>query len=149
MNFTKWVFRLAGIYGLIVLTPNYFLEQQIGQNDPPAITHPEYFYGFTGLAISWQVVFLLISRDPVRYRPLMMVAAILEKAPFGIAAIVLFALQRISAVVLCFGLVDLTLGALFIASYWLTRSSPGAGSLNQSSSGGGASMAGVGGSSAL
>ncbi|HVW37888.1 MAG TPA: hypothetical protein VHB99_11310 [Pirellulales bacterium] len=128
MNFAKWVFRVAGIYGLIVLTPNYFLEQQIGQNDPPAITHPEYFYGFTGLAISWQVVFLLISRDPLRYRPLMMLAAILEKAPFGIAAIVLFALHRISGAVLCFGIIDLTLGALFVASYWLTRSSPGAGS---------------------
>jgi len=126
MNFAKWVFLLAGIYCLIVLTPNYFLEQRIGENDPPAITHPEYFYGFTGLAISWQVVFLFIGRDPVRYRPLMMLAAILEKAPFGIATIVLFALKRISVVVLCFGLVDLTLGALFVASYWLTRSASAA-----------------------
>ena len=62
----------AGVYGLIVMAPNYFLERQISQNDPPPITHPEYFYGFVGVALAWQVAFLLISREPVRLRPLML-----------------------------------------------------------------------------
>ena len=79
------VFLIAGIYGLLVLLPLYFMEARIGRDQPPAITHPEYFYGFLGVGVSWQVAFLVISRDPVRFRPLM-VPAVLEKATFGLAA---------------------------------------------------------------
>ena len=68
MNFAKWVFLLAGIYGLLVVTPQFFLEQRVNRDYPPAITHPEYFYGFAGVALAWQVAFLIISRDPARYR---------------------------------------------------------------------------------
>jgi hypothetical protein len=68
MKFAKMVFLVAGIYGLIVLLPSYFLKEQIGRDYPPAITHPEYYYGFVGLAVVWQILFLVLSRDPVRYR---------------------------------------------------------------------------------
>jgi hypothetical protein len=50
MTFARWTFRLAAIYGLIVLLPFYGLEQRIGHDTPPPITHPEYFYGFIGAA---------------------------------------------------------------------------------------------------
>ncbi len=95
MTFAKWTFRLAGIYGLLVLVPMYFFEQKIGRDFPPAITHPEHFYGFLGVAVAWQFAFLLLAQDPVRYRPLMLVA-VLEKAGYGIATVVLFSLGRIS-----------------------------------------------------
>jgi hypothetical protein len=120
MRFARWVFRLAGIYGLIVLLPQYFLEERIGRDDPPAITHPEYFYAFVGVTVAWQVAFLVISLDPIRYR-LMMIPAILEKAAFAIAAPVLFAQQRVSGVVLGFGILDLVLGMLFIEAFRRTR----------------------------
>ena len=71
MRFARWVFRLAGIYGLIVLLPQYFLEERIGRDDPPPITHPEHFYAFLGVAVAWQVAFLVIAQDPIRYRPIM------------------------------------------------------------------------------
>lgn len=116
MRFARWVFRIAGIYGLIVLVPQYFLEEQIGRDDPPPITHPEHFYGFLGVAVAWQVAFLIIALDPVRYRP-MMIPAILEKAAFAIAAPLLFAQQRISGIVLGFGIVDLVWGILFAVAF--------------------------------
>lgn len=118
--FARWLFRLAGIYGLLVLLPQYLLEQRVGQDYPPAITHPEYFYGFIGVGISCQVAFLIIGMDPPRYR-LLMIPAILEKASFGIAAIVLFSQQRIAGAVLVFGAVDLALGLLFCVAFWQTR----------------------------
>ena len=121
MRFARWVFRSAGIYGLIVLLPQYFMEERIGRNDPPPITHPEHFYAFLGVAVAWQVAFLVIAQDPVRFRP-MMIPAILEKAGFAIAAPVLFAQQRVSGVVLGFGIADLVLGILFVASFWRTPS---------------------------
>src|SRR6185503_235028 len=99
MTFARRVFLIAGIYGLIVLVPQYFLEAKTGRDFPPAITHPEFFYGFIGVAAAWQVAFLIIARDPVRYR-LMMIPAMLEKLSFGIAAIVLFLQERVPGLIL-------------------------------------------------
>ena len=115
-TFAKRVFLWAGIYGIVVLLPQYFMEGQINRDFPPPITHPEHFYGFVGVALAWQFVFLTIARDPVRYRPLMLVA-ILEKVSFGFAAVVLFALGRISLFVLAPALVDLALATAFAAAY--------------------------------
>jgi hypothetical protein len=116
MKFARSLFSIAGIYGLLVLLPQYFLEAKTGRDFPPPITHPEYYYGFIGVALSWQVLFLILARDPVRYRA-MMIPAVLEKATFGIAAVVLFLLGRVSAVMLGFGIVDLVFGALFAIAY--------------------------------
>ena len=66
--------------------------------------------------VAWQVAFLVISQDPVRYR-LIMIPAVLEKAAFAVAAPVLFAQQRVSGIVLGFGGVDLVFGVLFFAAF--------------------------------
>jgi hypothetical protein len=114
--FARRLFLIAGIYGLLILPPHYFLEAKIGRDTPPAITHPEFFYGFVGVAIAWQVAFLIIARDPVRYR-LMMIPGILEKLGFGVAAIVLYAQQRLAMPMLAAGLGDLVFAALFALAF--------------------------------
>ena len=116
MRFARLTFLIAGIFGLLVLLPLYFLESQLGREQPPAITHPEYFYGFLGVGVSWQVAFLIISRDPGRFRPLM-IPSVLEKATYGIAVIALFASGRLSGQVLAFGVIDLAIGVLFAVAY--------------------------------
>jgi hypothetical protein len=123
MKFARRVFLIATIFGVIVLFPMYFLEDKTGRDFPPAITHPEYYYGFVGVALTWQLVFFLISRDPVRYRPIM-IAAIFEKATWGLATIVLFLLGRLNTQMLGAGLIDLVLGSLFVVSYTLTHAEP-------------------------
>lgn len=115
MLFARRVFFVAGIYGLVVLLPQYFLEAEINRRYPPAITHPELFYGFVGVAVAWQVLFLILSRDPVRYRP-MMIPAVLEKLTYAGATIVLFFQDRLAASLLPFGLIDLVLGVLFFGA---------------------------------
>jgi hypothetical protein len=120
MKFARWVFLIAGIYGVAVVLPQFFLEQQVNHDFPPAITHPEYFYGFAGVALAWQVAFLIISRDPVRYRPIML-AGLLEKASFGLATIALFLEERLARQMLVFGLVDLVWGVLFLVAWWQVR----------------------------
>lgn len=72
VEFARRVFFWAGIYGVLVIAPQYFLEQRVGQEYPPAITHPEYFYGFVGVGLAWQIAFLLMSRDPIGMRPVML-----------------------------------------------------------------------------
>lgn len=123
MKFAKIVFRVAGIYGLLVLAPIYFMENKIGRDTPPAITHPEYFYGFVGVGLAWQFLFLLLSTDPEKYRP-MILPSILEKISFGIALAVLFLQQRLPVSVLVVGSVDWIFAFLFLAAYFKTRPSP-------------------------
>src|SRR6267143_3437526 len=94
MRFAKAVFLIAGIYGLLILTPIYFMEGKIGRDTPPSITHPEYFYGFLGAGLAWQILFLVLSRDPLRYRA-MILPSVLEKVSYGIALVFLFAQQRL------------------------------------------------------
>ncbi len=120
MIFARRTFLIAGLYGLIALLPMYFLEGRIGRDYPPPITHPEHYYGYIGVALAWQVAFLVIARDPVRFRPLMPVA-VLEKASFGFPASALWLVGLIPAAVLVFGLIDLALGVLFVVAYLRTR----------------------------
>jgi hypothetical protein len=120
MRFAKLVFLVAGIYGLVVMLPQYFLEEKTGRDFPPPINHPEYYYGFIGVVVAWQVLFLLIARDPARYR-VMMIPAVLEKASFAISVIVLFLQDRVSPVMLGFAIIDLILGALFVVAYVKTQ----------------------------
>ena len=85
MRFAKWTFIVAGIYGILVTLPLFFQEAAFGRDYPPPITHPEFFYGFAGVTLAWQFAFLVIGRDPARFRP-MMLPAMLEKAT-GIALV--------------------------------------------------------------
>jgi hypothetical protein len=89
MRFAQRVFTGAGIWGLVVLAPLYFSFDLIGRQYPPPITHPDFFYGFAGVAIAWQIAFLVIGRDPDRFQP-MMLAAILEKFGYVATLTVLF-----------------------------------------------------------
>ena len=113
---------LGRIVVTAVLLPQYFLEEKTGRDFPPAITHPEYFYGFIGVTIAWQLAFLVISRDPIRYRPLMPVAVV-EKAAFGPAMIVLYLLERVNLEMLGAGILDMLIGAFFIAAFLRTPTS--------------------------
>ena len=116
MRFARILFLIAGIYGLVALVPQYFLEERNNLTFPPPITHPEYYYGFVGLGVVWQVLFLVLSRDPVRYRP-MMIPAVLEKASFGLAVVVLVMQHRTPAMMLAPATIDLILGLLFAVAY--------------------------------
>jgi len=120
MKFAKIVFWVAGIWGLSVLTPLYFMFDLIGRNDPPPITHPGFFYGFVGVALAWQIAFIFIATDPSRYRPLM-IPSVLEKVSFGAAVIVLVVQGRMHRSDLVFAGTDLLLGLLFVAAYFKTR----------------------------
>jgi hypothetical protein len=112
----RWIFWLAGLYGLVVLSPQYFLERTLGEDYPPPVTHPELFYGFLGVAIAWQIAFLMIGYDPTRYRP-MIIPSVIEKVSFGAAVVVLFINARVPAMVLTAGIIDLVWAALFLFAW--------------------------------
>jgi hypothetical protein len=88
MKFAKIIFLIAGVLGLIELTPLYFIFDVVGRKDPPPITHPGFYYGFIGVALAWQFAFIVISKDPVRLRP-MMIPAVIEKLIYATTFIAL------------------------------------------------------------
>ena len=126
MRFAKIVFWIAGIYGFAILTPIHFMEGKIGQDTPPAITHPEYFYGFLGAGLAWQVAFLVLAKDPTRYRA-MILPSVIEKVSYGVALAVLFLQQRLPLSVLTIGSVDWIFAALFVVAFFATRPSRASG----------------------
>lgn len=115
MKFARYTFATAGIYGILALVPQYFLERQIAIDSPPEITHPEYFYGFVGVALAFQLVFLIIAKDPVRFRPIMP-AAIVEKIAFVIPTFYLYANGRAPWQITAGAAIDLLLAILFAIS---------------------------------
>ncbi|MGH9821118.1 MAG: hypothetical protein ACRD43_13215 [Pyrinomonadaceae bacterium] len=117
MKFARYTFLIAGVYGLFVLLPIYFSEQKVGTDYPPAITHPEYLYGFAGVAIAFQFIFLIIAKNPLKYR-LMILPSLIEKLSFGIAVVVLQIQNRIPMPMFAGGMIDILLALLFIASYF-------------------------------
>jgi hypothetical protein len=118
MKFSKWVFLIAGIYGLLVTLPLYN-ETGTARMFPPAVNHPEYYYGFIGTVIAWQVAFILISRDPLKQRPLI-IPAIMEKLVYAFSIFGLALQGRVPGAIIGFAAIDFILGVLFVTSYILT-----------------------------
>jgi hypothetical protein len=118
MRFARWVFTAAGVYGLVVLTPFLFIERQIAA--PAArLDHPEYFYGFLLVAIAFQLVFLMIGREPARLRQVML-ASVVEKLPFGLLMPLLWMQGRVAASPLIFSTIDVVWGVLFAIAWFRT-----------------------------
>lgn len=110
------LFLGAGVYGLIALLPQYFVVLP-ALGTVAVLTH----HGFVGVALAWQLAFLLIASDVVRYR-LFMLPAVAEKLAFGVPAAVLCLQGRADGAVALAGAVDLLLAALFALAFAATRS---------------------------
>jgi hypothetical protein len=120
VKFARIVFLLAGLYGLLSLTPLYFLSDYIGRQEPPAITHPQFYYGFVGVGLAFQFVFLVIASDPARFRPLIIVS-VLEKLSYMIACALLYFRDRIPGSDAATALPDTILCALFLVAWFKLR----------------------------
>lgn len=118
--FAKRVFLIAGIYGLVVTLPLYFSEHPQGIDYPPDLTHPEWYYGFAGVVIAWAIMFLFLSRDPLRYR-LLMIPSIIEKLSFPPAMLVLYLQGRIPDSFLPLALIDFLFAAAFFVAFRRTK----------------------------
>ena len=120
MTFAKLTFRIAGIYGLIVLIPGFFAESKFSRDYPPALTHAEFYYGFFAVAVAWQILFLILSTDPQKYRA-MIIPSILEKFGYPVVLVFLHFQNRIDPRMFALGSIDWIFLALFIIAYKKTR----------------------------
>ena len=118
-RFARVVYLVAGIVGLLEIVPLYFYESTLNQTQPPPITHPEFYYGFLGVTLAWQVAFLVIARDPLRFRPLMPVTWI-EKLLDPCAVGILHSAGRTRSEMVPAALLDLVWLGLFVIAWWRT-----------------------------
>jgi hypothetical protein len=122
MQFAKFVFIAAGVWGIVVLTPLYFLFDVTGRQYPPPSEYPQFFYGFLAVTMAWQIAFFVIGSNPVRFRWLM-IPGIVEKLVYVLTLAVLRNQGRISALDAAAAWPDLVLGVFFIVAFVKTRQS--------------------------
>ena len=119
----RWIFASASAYGFLTLLPMLLLEPLIAARNPPALTHVEFFYGFLGLALAFQLLFALIAWRP-RHLLHAMPAAVAEKFVYTLIIGSLMALHRVTGwATVAFAGIDLLLGCLFLVSYLALRKS--------------------------
>ena len=122
MKFARIIFWIAAVWGILASTPLYFLFDTIGRQDPPPITHPGFYYGFAGCALAWQLAFIVIATDPIRFHP-MMLPSVFEKFSFGALTTVLYLQHRLHTSDRALGGMDTLLGVLFLLALFELRQS--------------------------
>jgi hypothetical protein len=120
MKFARYVFLIAGIYGLFVTFPLYFMEAKLSADYPPPMNHLENYYSFIGVTVVWQILFLFIARDPLRFRPVMVFCS-LEKLSLVPTFLVLFPRGLYPQAWIPLLVIDLALGVLFVISHFKTK----------------------------
>jgi hypothetical protein len=116
MTFARIVFIGAGIWGLVVLAPLFYLVDVSGRQYPAPQDYPHFFYGFLSVAMAWQVAFLVIGLDPVRYR-LLMIPAMLEKLGYVVGTLALYRVGRVAPLDAQSAVPDAMLALLFAAAF--------------------------------
>lgn len=115
-RFARIVFIAAGVWGIVVLTPLYFLLDLTGRQYSSPTEYPHFFYGFLSVAIAWQIAFLMIGSDPARFR-LLMIPSMIEKFAYVLTVAVLYSRAGISSADAMTAPPDLLLGILFVAAF--------------------------------
>ena len=118
MTFAKWVFTIGGIWGLLIITPLFFLEGPIAAASQP-FSHPDFFYGFLASTVMWQVGYLAIGRDPARFRPFMLIGAA-GKVIYFTSCVALVLQGRVQAFVPLLTAPDIVLAALYVVAWFRT-----------------------------
>jgi hypothetical protein len=124
MKFARIVFVGAGVWGIILLTPLYFLFDAIGRQHASPITYPQFYYGFLAVTMAWQFAFLVIGADPARFRWLM-IPSMAEKFGYVLSMGILYIEGRIGVTDAMIVAPDLLLGVLFTIAFAKTSASAG------------------------
>lgn len=119
MKFARAAFLIAGVWGIVVLTPLYFLVDLTGRQYAAPADYPQFFYGFLSVAMAWQIAFLVIGSSPARFRPLM-IPSIVEKFGHVTGVAVLYGQGRLSVADATAAGPDVLLGVLFVLAFAMT-----------------------------
>ena len=123
MKIARWVFLIAGILGLLPVVPvvyNLFLSEP--ELVPELASMGLLFYVFLIQYACWRILYIFLARDPLRYRPLMILAFFVEvSVPFNSVWLYFYGfrfwiVRTVAALVFAL---------LFLAAFWLVGREPG------------------------
>ena len=120
MKFAKVVFVCAGIWGIGVLTPLYWLVDVSGRRYGVPTEYPQFYYGFLSVAMAWQIAFLIIGSNPARFR-MLMIPGILEKLGYVVPLAVLYQQARVTWADAQAAVPDFALAILMMLAFVKTR----------------------------
>jgi hypothetical protein len=120
IRIAKYVFGISAVLGMLFLLPLYFAENFVATESPPAITHPELYYGLISVAVVWQFVYLLVATDPVRFRPLMVVSGLAKLSLFA-TFLVLFLAGRVGVKSVATVIPDFLMAVFFFVCFFATK----------------------------
>ena len=122
IKLARGIFIAAALYGFAVLGAWMFITPKMVGS--ASTQQPEIYYGFGSIGLAWQPVFLLIASDQLRYRPLMLIAAIGEKF-FFVGILTVLMLRHIAGLHwIPAAAADGFLGVMFVLAYLITRAKP-------------------------
>ena len=116
MKFAKWILVLAGMVGMISLFPLYFKEHTIA----PDLMYPVFYYGFISINIIWQLMYIYISHDPVKFRPIIFFG-FMVKIIGAISIFFLIIQDRAEYWWIAIALVDFIFSILFLVSFFVLK----------------------------
>ena len=122
MKFAKVVFVGAGMWGIGVLTPLYWLVDVSGRRYGVPTEYPQFYYGFLSVAMAWQIAFLIIGSNPARFR-MLMIPGIIEKLGYVVPLVVLYQQARVTWADAQAAVPDFALAILMMLAFVKTRSS--------------------------
>ena len=123
MKAARLIFWIAAVYGILVVSPLFFMEQKLGIDYPPPINHAEYYYAFAGITLAWQILFIFIGASPVRFRPIM-IPSILEKFSLLPGFFILFPQGRFPDLWIPLLIIDLGFSVAFLVAFMKTKALP-------------------------
>jgi len=118
MKLVRWIFFSAGIFGLIpVISLAYSSLVSKESILPDGTTTGLFFYGSAVQYICWQILYLFLSRDPLRYRSIMIPAFFaIAITPFYPIWLYIYGFRPWIPITL----VNLVFALLFVLAFWLT-----------------------------
>lgn len=116
MKFARWVFLIAGILGLL---PVLLLAYDTIANGevilPDFASMGLFFYVFVFQYVCWQILYIVLASDPVRYRPVMIPSFFAKvSAPFNPIWLFLFGFNYWIPI----AVVDVVFAILFLIAFW-------------------------------
>jgi hypothetical protein len=118
VRFARIVFVVAGVLGLLLLLPLAYSAVVDGQGILPGLGGAGMFFlGFVAQYMCWQILYLVLATNPVRYRP-MMIPAFFAQAMGALYPqwLYLYGFEPWVPV----AAVEIALAILFLVAYWTT-----------------------------
>lgn len=116
MKFARWVLVIAGAIGMLSLFPMYFKERSLA----PSLLYPEFYYSVISTKVLLQILYIHISNDPVRFRPVIFVGSLIKlSASLTLLSLIYF--DRTITFWLYPAIVELIFAILFLISFFLLK----------------------------